>query len=156
MSKSKKRFQTALSTAGMKREITDLPGSTRTAEEAAASVGCDVAQIAKSIVFRGTTSGSAVLVIMSGINRVDTEKVAAHIGEPIGRADAEFVRAQTGFAIGGVPPFGHVKTVTTLLDEDLMAFERVWAAAGGPFSVFETTPGELARVTGAPILNVKT
>ena len=155
MSKSKRRFQVALTAAGLEREITELPGSTRTAEEAAASVGCEVAQIAKSLVFRGQSSDSAVLVIMSGVNRVDTDKLAEQINEPVGRADADFVRQVTGFAIGGVPPFGHVSELTTLLDEDLMALDRIWAAAGGPFSVFETTPNELAQVTGAPIVNVK-
>ena len=155
MSKSKHRFQAALNAEGLQREITRLPGSTRTAEEAAASVGCDVAQIAKSLVFRGEKTGNAVLVVVSGANRVCLEKLGEFVKEPIGRANANFVREITGYAIGGVPPFGHRNPVPTLLDEALFKFNRIWAAAGGPFSVVEMAPQELKQVTGAPILNIK-
>ena len=115
----------------------------------------EVAQIAKSLVFRGASSGRAVLVIASGTNRVDEALVAAAIGEAIGKADAAFVRAATGYAIGGVPPLGHAQPIETLFDEDLLRHETVWAAAGTPHAVFPASPAALARATGGRLLRVK-
>jgi prolyl-tRNA editing enzyme YbaK/EbsC (Cys-tRNA(Pro) deacylase) len=134
----------------------EFDASTRTAADAAAAVGCTVAQIAKSLVFRATQSGRAVVVVASGANRVDERKVAALLGEPIGRADADFVREKTGFAIGGVPPIAHREPAPTFLDEDLRAFEVIWAAAGAPNAVFRVTPDDLKRLTGAEFAAVKT
>ena len=141
------RVRQALRDAGLANEILELAETTRSAAEAAAAIGCDVAQIAKSVVIRGG-GGRAVLVVASGVNRIDEAKLAALLGERILKADAGFVRERTGFAIGGVPPVAHVTPPHVFLDDDLFAFERVYAAAGSPFAVFALTPGELARLTG--------
>jgi prolyl-tRNA editing enzyme YbaK/EbsC (Cys-tRNA(Pro) deacylase) len=133
--------------------VLEFDAGTRTAAEAAAAIGCAVAQIAKSILFRAE-SGRPVLVVASGTNRVDERKVAALVGERIGRADAEFVRAATGFAIGGVPPVGHATAPVVLLDRDLLRFAEIWAAAGTPNAVFRLTPDELAGLTGAGFVEV--
>jgi prolyl-tRNA editing enzyme YbaK/EbsC (Cys-tRNA(Pro) deacylase) len=133
---------------GQAFEVLEFDVSTRTAADAAAAVGCSVAQIAKSLVFRAATSQRAVLVITSGSNRVDTSRVAALIGEPIERADADFVREATGFAIGWVPPVGHTRDPVTLIDADLAQYREIWAAAGTPNAVFRLTPADLIRLTG--------
>lgn len=133
--------------------VSTFPEGTRTAQDAAAAIGCQVAQIVKSLVFR-RQSGSPLLVVASGVNRVDEAKVAALIGEPIGKADAAFVRAETGFAIGGVPPAGHAKPIETLVDEDLLALDEIWAAAGTPRTVFPLTPAELVEMTGGRVADV--
>jgi prolyl-tRNA editing enzyme YbaK/EbsC (Cys-tRNA(Pro) deacylase) len=133
---------------GPRFTVLEFDASTRTSAEAAAAIGCEVAEIAKSLVFRAKTSGRPVLVVASGVNRVDEKKVAHLIGEKISRADAEFVREATGFAIGGVPPVGHLQPPVTLIDEDLMRFETIWAAAGTPNSVFNLTPADLVELTG--------
>lgn len=138
-----------LKDAGVDTQVVEFEQPTRTSAEAAAAIGCSVAEIAKSIVFRGTTSGQAVVVVASGDNRVSEAKVAAAVGEALARADADFVRAATGCAIGGVAPLGHAQPVKLLLDEDLQRFEVVWAAAGTPFSVFRLTPVALQALTGA-------
>src|SRR5881394_3052075 len=137
------RVQSALDAAGIAARVVELAASTRTASEAAAAIGCSVAQIAKSLVFRGARSGEAILVIASGTNRVDEEKIAALVGEPIAKADADFVRERTGYAIGGIPPAGHASPLRTFIDRDLLQFERIWAAAGTPHAVFELTPAQL-------------
>ena len=149
------RFKAALGDGGWSHDIVILPDSTRTAKEAAAAVGCDVAQIVKSLVFRTTTTGRPVLVIACGANRVDESVVGALVGEPIGKADADFVRANTGFAIGGVAPIGHAVAPVTLVDEDLLAFETIWAAAGTPNAVFCLTPADLLHMTGGQRAAVK-
>jgi prolyl-tRNA editing enzyme YbaK/EbsC (Cys-tRNA(Pro) deacylase) len=133
---------------GPSYEVLEFDASTRTAADAAAAIGCTIAQIAKSLVFRAEPSGRAILVIASGVNRVDEAKVADLIGETIARADADFVRAKTGFSIGGVPPVGHVEPPLTLIDESLSAFDTVWAAGGTPNAVFRLTPADLVRLTG--------
>jgi prolyl-tRNA editing enzyme YbaK/EbsC (Cys-tRNA(Pro) deacylase) len=135
-------------------EVLEFDAGTRTAAEAATAIGCSIAEIAKSLVFRADPSGRAVLVIASGVNRVDEAKVAALVGEAIGRADADFVRAKTGFSIGGVPPVGHVEPLLTLIDESLGAFETIWAAAGTPNAVFRLTPADLLRLTGGKAVAV--
>jgi prolyl-tRNA editing enzyme YbaK/EbsC (Cys-tRNA(Pro) deacylase) len=155
------RHPTALRTSALLREagldarVVEFEQPTRTSAEAAAAIGCAVAEIAKSIVFRGRTSGQAVIVVASGDNRVSEAKVAATLGEPLARADADFVRAATGYAIGGVAPIGHTQPVKLLLDEDLKRFETIWAAAGTPFSVFPLKPEELRRLTGAEWTDVR-
>jgi prolyl-tRNA editing enzyme YbaK/EbsC (Cys-tRNA(Pro) deacylase) len=146
------RVQAAL---GPGFEALEFDASTRTAADAAAAIGCTVAQIAKSVVFRATRSGRAVVVVASGVNRVNECKVAALVGEPIGRADADFVREKTGFAIGGVPPVAHREPAPTFLDEDLQAYDVIWAAAGAPNAVFRLTPDDLQRLTGAEFAAVK-
>jgi prolyl-tRNA editing enzyme YbaK/EbsC (Cys-tRNA(Pro) deacylase) len=135
-------------------EIVDLGLSARTAADAARAVGCRVDQIAKSLVFRLRESGRALLVVTSGGHRVDEKLVAAVVGEPLERADADFVRSETGFAIGGVAPVGHVKPILTLIDEHLLTFPEIWAAGGHPNAVFRLTPAELVTLTGGRIVAV--
>jgi prolyl-tRNA editing enzyme YbaK/EbsC (Cys-tRNA(Pro) deacylase) len=153
MSKSAIRVQNALASAGLSARVVELPQSTRTAADAAKAIGCEVGQIAKSLVFRAK-SGHPVLVIASGTNRVNESSIASAIGEPIGKADAEFVRERTGYAIGGVPPVGHSESIRTFIDEDLLRFDRIWAAAGTPNAVFELSPAELPRLTGGAVVRV--
>ncbi len=129
-------------------QVLEFEASTRTAADAAAVIGCSVAEIAKSLVFRAEPSGRAVLAIASGVSRVDERKLAEMIGERIVRADADFVREKTGFAIGGVPPLGHAEPLLTFIDEALDNFDTIWAAAGTPNAVFRVTPAELLRLTG--------
>ena len=152
-SSSIERVRAALAAAGHPDTITAFPDGTRSAADAAAAVGCDVAQIAKSIVFRA--GARAVLVIASGANRVDMGKVATAIGQPVKRADGVWVRDTTGFAIGGVSPVGHLAPPIVLLDRDLLALDQVWAAAGSPMHVFRSTPDELLRITGAAPADVR-
>ena len=143
------RIQHLLHQAGIPGQVVEFGQATRTSAEAAAAIGCNVAEIAKSVVFRNKTDNTAVIVVASGENRVSEEKVAALLNVPLGRANADFVREATGFVIGGVSPLGHSQPVTLLLDADLQRFTTIWAAAGTPFSVFPLTPPELARLTGA-------
>ena len=147
------RVRAALLAAGHPDTITEFPAGTRTAADAAAAVGCAVAQIAKSIVFRAGMR--AAVVITSGANRVDTARAEAALGLKLGRADADWVRQVTGFAVGGVAPVGHLAPPLLLLDEDLMALDPVWAAAGSPRHVFRTTPQDLLRMTGAQVAVVR-
>jgi prolyl-tRNA editing enzyme YbaK/EbsC (Cys-tRNA(Pro) deacylase) len=128
--------------------VLEFDAGTRTAADAAAAVRCAVAQIAKSLIFRTRETNRPVLVVASGANRVDEKRVAAEIGERIVRADADFVRETTGFAIGGVPPVGHKTPPVTLIDDDLFQYETIWAAAGTPNAVFQLTPERLADLTG--------
>ena len=149
------RVRHALLQAGHPDTIRAYPDGTRTAADAAAAIGCDVAQIAKSIVFRVQLAGGrAVVVITSGANRVDPARAAAALGVALARADAAFVRAATGFVIGGVAPVGHLHPPLMLLDEDLLRLDPVWAAAGSPQHVFRTSVAELARMTGAAVARV--
>jgi len=152
---SAQRVQAALAELGFAFDVREFPESTRTSAEAAAAIGCEVGQIAKSLVFRARQSGRPVLVIASGANRVDENKIGRLIGEKIGRADAAFVREKTGFAIGGVPPLGHAEPLLALIDEDLLEFSEVWAAAGTPNAVFRLAPGDLAAMTAGRTADVK-
>jgi prolyl-tRNA editing enzyme YbaK/EbsC (Cys-tRNA(Pro) deacylase) len=142
---------------GLELEVTlnEFAESTRTAEDAAAACGCSVGQIVKSLVFKGRKTGKPYMLLVSGDNRVDQKGVAAQLGESLDRPDAEFVRAVTGFAIGGIPPFGHETSLTTYMDEDLFLHARIWAAAGSPNAVFPTTPQQLQKATGALRIKVK-
>jgi len=135
------------------RPVVMLPASGRTAAEAAAGLGCSVAEIAKSIIFRRLSDDAPVLVIASGSNRVDEAKVAAQVG-PLGKADAKFVREKTGYVIGGVCPIGHAVKPVMLLDQDLFNFDSVWAAAGHPHAVFNLTAQQLQDMTGAAVADV--
>lgn len=143
------RFCAAAHTLGLPVHVVEHEASSRTAQEAAAACGCSVAQIVKSLVFRGAETGRAILLLVSGANRVDEEAVGQRIGEPLERADALFVREVTGFAIGGIPPLGHKEPIATYLDETLLDFVTVWAAAGTPHAVFSAVPDQLVEVTGA-------
>ncbi len=148
-----KRVRAALLAAGHEDTIQAFPAGTRTAADAAAAVGCDVAQIAKSIVFRA--GGRAAVIITSGANRVDTARAAEALGVKLSRADADWVRETTGFAVGGVSPIGHLSPPLLLVDEDLLALDPIWAAAGSPSHVFRTTAADLIRMTGAPTAVVR-
>ncbi|HMK08003.1 MAG TPA: YbaK/EbsC family protein [Anaerolineales bacterium] len=152
---SAQRFQDELQRLGTAAVVRQLDSTTRSAADAAAAVGCSVGQIAKSLIFRGQSSGAAILVITSGANRVDEGAVGERIGEAIGRAEAAFVREATGFAIGGVPPLGHAKRLATYFDEDLLGYATIWAAAGTPNAVFEIDPAELLRLCQAIKIRVK-
>ena len=150
MSKSLKRVRLALQVAGLDPQIRET-ALARTAADAAAALGCVVDQIAKSIIFRGAHSDQAVLFLTAGGNRVDSTKAATLAGEPLGKADAALIRAQTGFAIGGVAPVGHLNPIRAFLDPRLLEFDRIWAAAGTPHHVFPCEPAVLVRLTGAQV-----
>ena len=155
LSPSAQRVQQALTQLGLTLEVVELPDSTRSAAEAAAAIGCTVGQIAKSLIFKTKGSEKPVLVIASGSNRVDEKKIAALLGEKISKAEADFVRQQTGFAIGGVPPVGHIEPLRTFIDEDLLAYAEIWAAAGTPHAVFRLMGADLVRATGGQVTDVK-
>ena len=148
LSASAAKVKDFLDKEGFSFNVVELPSSTRTAKEAADAIGCSVAQIAKSLVFEGVDTKEAVLIVASGINRVDLKKFELVTGLKIKKADADFVKKQTGFSIGGIPPAGHIKPIKTYLDKDLKKYDSIWAAAGTPFAVFELNPEELEELTG--------
>lgn len=148
------RVVAAAKAIGLDIQVHTMSQSTRTAEEAAAACGCAVAQIVKSLVFRGKDSGKPYLLLVSGANRVNEKAVAATIGEVLQRPDAHYVREVTGFAIGGIPPFGHATPLTTYMDRDLLNYDVVWAAAGTPESVFPASPAELRDKVNAQVISV--
>lgn len=155
LSSSAQKVQQALNGLGVRLQVVELPGSTRTALEAAQAVGCQVGQIVKSLVFKAKRSERPILVIASGQNRVDEKRIEALIGEPLGKADADFVRQRTGFVIGGVPPVGHLEKLETYIDQDLLQFDELWAAAGTPHAVFRLKPAELLQMTGGQVADIK-
>lgn len=149
MSKSLNRVKAALAAAGLDAQVLEMPGDTRTAADAAREAGCEIDQIAKSIVFRGQISGACVLFVTAGGNQVDPAKASVVAGEPLGRADAAFVRETTGFAIGGVAPLAHLAAPHSFFDPRLFDFDRVYAAAGTPRHIFAVEPRALAAAAGA-------
>ena len=151
MSKSLKRVKAALADAGVSVEILEMPGETRTAAQAAAEAGCEIDQIAKSIIFRGETSGTVILFVTAGGNQVDPTKASEVAGEPLGKADAQLVRDITGFAIGGVSPVGHLNPSPIFFDERLADFDVIYAAAGTPRHIFSVSPADLKEITDAQI-----
>ena len=152
---SVQKMQDILHASGFTCEVFELSESTRTAPDAANAVGCALGQIVKSLIFKGQSTGKPILALVSGTNRADEGNLSVLSGEPIGRADPEFVRAVTGFAIGGVPPIGHPQPIETFIDEDLMQFDTVWSAAGTPHAVFESSPSDLVRVTRGKVVRLK-
>lgn len=154
LSRDAARVQAALKQLGMTNRVLELPGSTRTAAEAATTIGCTVAQIAKSLIFKTRHSEKAILIIASGVNRVNENVISNIVGEPLDQARAEFVREQTGFVIGGVPPIGHHQLLQTFIDADLLQHEVIWAAAGTPFAVFELSPTQLLTMTHGQVISV--
>lgn len=152
---SAQKVEDWLAARGMAGRVVEMPATTRTSQEAADAIGCSVAQIAKSLLFRGRDSGQPVLVIASGINRVDEAKVAAVLGERIARPDADYVRSTTGYVIGGVPPVAHAVAITTLVDADLLLLDPIWAAAGTPFAVFRLSAAELMELSGGQVADLK-
>jgi Cys-tRNA(Pro) deacylase len=147
------RVRAALHEQGIEAQPVEFAESTRTSADAAAAIGTTVAQIAKSLIFQA--DGQPVLVIASGANRVDTKKLGALLNAKMTRADADVVRAATGFPIGGVPPVGHATALRTLIDADLLTFDSIWAAAGTPNAVFQTTPADLVTMTGGKVADIK-
>ena len=155
MSSSAQKVQDALKVHGVACRVIEMKQTTRSAQEAADAVGCRVGQIAKSLIFTGKKSNQPVLVIASGPNRVNEKTIRRYLSEPLSMAKAEFVREHTGFAIGGVPPIGHLNPLKTFIDEDLFQFEEIWAAAGTPHAVFKLTPDELKKITNGEVISVK-
>jgi prolyl-tRNA editing enzyme YbaK/EbsC (Cys-tRNA(Pro) deacylase) len=152
---SAQKVQAALIEHGLSSCVVELPGSTRTAQEAADAIGTSVAQIVKSLVFRGVESGRPILVETSGANRVDERRLKVLLGEPVEKASADFAHEQTGYTIGGIPPVAHTQPILTLIDEDLLQYEEIWAAAGTPHAVFPLTPEDLQRITGGQVAAVR-
>lgn len=154
LSSSALKVQRALEERGVNCQVVELPGSTRTAKEAAQAIGCEVAQIVKSIVFCTRETRRPVLVVASGINRVNEKLIAERVGEAIEKADADFVRERTGFVIGGVPPVGHAEPILTYIDRDLLQYGEIWAAAGTPHAVFRLTPQDLTLISAGEVVSI--
>ena len=155
LSTSAQKIQDQLQSLGYDYTVIEHAESTRTAQEAADRAGCELGQIVKSLIFKGKESGKPILVLTSGANRVDEKRISDYAGEAIGRADADFVRAVTGFAIGGVPPVGHPQPMETYLDEDFLQYPTIWAAAGTPNAIFELQTADLQKMTGGNVVRVK-
>lgn len=155
LSPSAQKIQTLLAELDFPYTVIEHAKSTRTAQEAAERAGCELGQIVKSLIFRGRDSSKPILVLTSGANRVNEKRIAEHAGEAIVRADADFVRAATGFAIGGVPPIGHVQKMETYIDEDFLRYPTVWAAAGTPNAIFELKTNDLQKMTDGKVVMVK-
>lgn len=154
LSPSAQKIQNLLNELGFAYTVIEHAESTRTAQEAADQAGCELGQIVKSLIFRGKTSGKPILVLTSGPNRVNEKRISDYAGEPIGKADADFVRAVTGYAIGGVPPIGHTQQMETYLDEDFQKYRTIWAAAGTPNAIFELKTEDLQPMTGGKLVRV--
>ena len=152
---STQRVERALREHNLPCRVVELPTSARTAREAADSIGCQVAQIVKSLVFRASTSDRPIMVVASGANRVDEQRLSELVGEPIARASPAFVRTHTSFAIGGVAPLGHPAPLQTYIDRDLLHYDEIWAAAGTPNTVFALTPRDLQTITGGQIVDIR-
>jgi prolyl-tRNA editing enzyme YbaK/EbsC (Cys-tRNA(Pro) deacylase) len=156
LAKSAQSVQDVLLQKGMALEVVELEASTRTANDAATTIGCEVAQIVKSLLFCSAESKQPILILASGINRVNEKTIEKLIGEKIAKADAEFTREVTGFAIGGVPPIGHKKIIDTIfIDEDLLNFDKLWAAAGTPNAVFSLRSLDIENLTNGKIISIK-
>jgi len=155
LSPSAQKIQDLLNSLGYDYTVIEHAESTRTAQEAADRAGCELGQIVKSLIFKGKESGKPILVLTSGANRVAEKRISEYLGEHIGRADADFVRAVTGFAIGGVPPVGHIQKMETYIDEDFLQFETIWAAAGTPNAIFELKTEDLQKMTDGKVARVK-
>ena len=155
LSPSAQKVQDALSALGFGLTVIENAESARTAQEAADRVGVTLGQIVKSLIFKGKASGKPILVLTSGSNRVDEKRIKAYAGEKIGRAEPDFVREVTGYAIGGVPPIAHTQKMETYLDEDLMQYDVIWAAAGTPNAIFELTPDDLRKMTNGRVERIK-
>ena len=155
LSPSAQKIQDLLNSLGYHYTVIEHAESTRTAQEAADRAGCELGQIVKSLIFKGKNSNKPILVLTSGANRVDEKRISEYVGEKIGKADADFARTVTGFAIGGVPPLGHVQKMETYIDEDFLQYQTVWAAAGTPNAIFELKTEDLQKLTDGKIVRVK-
>jgi len=155
LSPSAQKIQDLLNSLGYNLAVIEHAESTRTAQEAADRAGCELGQIVKSLIFKGKASNKPILVLTSGANRVDEKRISEYVGETIGKADADFARAATGFVIGGVPPFGHIQKIETYIDEDFLQYEKIWAAAGTPNAIFELPVAVLQKITEGRVVRVK-
>jgi prolyl-tRNA editing enzyme YbaK/EbsC (Cys-tRNA(Pro) deacylase) len=155
LSSSAQKVQDQIQSLGYDYTVIEHAESTRTAQEAADRARCELGQIVKSLIFKGKESGKPILVLTSGANRVDEKRISEYAREPIGRADADFVRAVTGFAIGGVPPVGHLQSMETYIDEDFLQYPTIWAAAGTPNAIFELKTADLQKMTNGTVARVK-
>jgi prolyl-tRNA editing enzyme YbaK/EbsC (Cys-tRNA(Pro) deacylase) len=155
LSPSARRVQEALAAKGLACSVVELPASTRSAREAAQAIGCRAEQIVKSLVFRGQRTGRPVLVLASGTNRVDEARLSDLVSEPVEKASPDYVRERTGFAIGGVPPLGHLELLQTFIDRDLLQYAEIWAAAGTPNAVFKLAPADLEKMTGGRVVTCR-
>ncbi|MGA7193697.1 MAG: YbaK/EbsC family protein [Anaerolineales bacterium] len=155
LSPTAQKVQDVLTSQGFNCNVIEHTESTRTAQEAADRAGCELGQIIKSLIFKGKISHKPILVLTSGANRVDEKRISEYANESIVRADADFVRTVTGFAIGGVPPLGHAQEMETYLDEDLLQYKTIWGAAGTPNAIFELTPDDLIKMTSGKVMRVK-
>ena len=155
LSPTAQRVQDLLTSRGFPCHVIEFAESTKTSQEAADRAGCSLGQITKSLIFKGKETQKPILVLTSGANRVDESRISQYAGEAIGRADPDFVRAVTGFAIGGVPPLGHAHVIETYLDEDLLQYKTIWAAAGTHNAIFELTPAQLQEMTDGKVAQVK-
>lgn len=155
LSPSAQKIQDLLNSLGYSYQVIEHTESTRTAQEAADRAGCELGQIVKSLIFMGKESKKPILVLTSGANRVDEKLISEYANESIGRADANFVREVTGFAIGGVPPIGHINKMETYLDEDFLQYQTIWAAAGTPNAIFELKTNDLEKMTNGKVVKVK-
>ena len=155
ISPTAQKVQDALRALGFDCTVIEFQETTRTAQDAADRIGCTLGQIVKSLIFTGQQTGKPVLVLTSGLNRVDEKRIAEYAGEPIGRANPDFVRTVTGYAIGGIPPLGHTQKIETYLDEDLLQYATIWSAAGTPNAVFELPAASLQAMTGGKVVRVK-
>lgn len=153
--RSSQRIQDILQANNLKTQVIEFKELTRTAQEAADTIGCCLGQIAKTLIFKGKKSGQPICIITSGKNRVDEKKIVDHIGEEIEKADADYVLKHTSFAIGGVPPIGYPLEIKPLIDEDLMNYQEIWAAAGTPNSVFRLTGNDLLKITEGKVVNIR-
>ncbi len=135
-------------------QVTEMSDSTRSAQEAAHAIGCEIKHIVKSIVFKSKETAEPILVLASGSNRIDEKLIAKSLGQKLSKADAEFVKNETGFTIGGIPPFGHKKQLITFIDESLCVYSQLWAAAGTPFAVFPLTPAHLLQYSEGKVISV--
>ena len=155
LSPSAQKIQDLLNALGYNYTVIEHTASTRTAQEAADRAGCELGQIVKSLIFKGSESGKPILVLTSGANRVNEKRIEQYAGETISRPNADFVRTVTGFAIGGVPPVGHAQKMETYIDEDFLAYRTIWAAAGTPNAIFELNTEDLQKMTEGKVVQVK-
>ncbi len=155
LGKSAAKIQSELNKYGLELKVVTMQETTRTCIEAANSIGCEVGQIVKSMIFQGKTSGQPVLIVASGNNRINEKKMKGYLGEAVSRPDAKYVQETTGFAIGGIPPVGHINKLTCFIDADLFQYNEIWAAAGTPFDVFCLSPQQLLAITQGKIIDVK-
>jgi prolyl-tRNA editing enzyme YbaK/EbsC (Cys-tRNA(Pro) deacylase) len=155
LSSSAQKVQDTLEVHGLPCEVVEMPNTTRTAGDAAREAGCEVGQIVKSLVFKGVRTNKPYLVLASGANRVNENQLGKIVDEPVKMPDADFVRQKTGFAIGGVPPLGHAEKLETFIDEDLLPYDEIWAAAGTPNAIFKITPTALRKITAGRVVCIK-